>query len=235
MEVNFTVSDSLPVKAVSASGNMAAYANEPQDARDKRIVAFFADATNAVLWLVGFVLAIRSNALQGASIAQYLVSVRDNPSVPKDGEVSNYIALKAIPINGQLLPLRPEYKLSLRDMKVWGCLGCGSAHGSAQGSSKSKGAVQPNASALETNRFVYNPRTQELYTISATCWQKYILGLRKDKASGKLVQAFDHAGKPYVSRLNHFKEIPQDALKQIKELAKLDKPAVQPQDKPKTA
>ena len=68
--------------------------------------------------------------------------------------------------------------LSLRSISLWGCPFCGSAHGSGVGVSRSI-----NVSALEGNQFYYNPLTQQLFTISATCLRKQA-GLAERFAEG---------------------------------------------------
>lgn len=64
-------------------------------------------------------------------------------------------------------PLPEQFSLSLRSISVWGCPFCGTAHGSGVGISRSV-----NVPGLEGNQFYYNPLTQQLFTISATCLRK---------------------------------------------------------------
>ena len=64
-------------------------------------------------------------------------------------------------------PLPEQFLLSLGSISLWGCPFCGTAHGSGVGVSRSV-----NISSLEGNQFYYNPLTQQLFTISATCLRK---------------------------------------------------------------
>ena len=64
-------------------------------------------------------------------------------------------------------PLPEQFRLSLQSIRIWGCPFCGTAHGSGFGISR---AV--NVANLESNQFYYNPATQQLFTISATCLRK---------------------------------------------------------------
>ena len=63
--------------------------------------------------------------------------------------------------------LHEQFRLSLQSISLWGCPFCGSAHGSGVGVSRSI-----NVPSLESNQFYYNPLTQQLFTISATCLRK---------------------------------------------------------------
>lgn len=87
----------------------------------------------------------------GKTLAQYLA----------DGEEIGREAL-AFPH-----PLPEQFRLSLQSIALWGCPFCGTAHGSGVGVSRSV-----NAAGLESNQFYYNPLTQQLFTISATCLRK---------------------------------------------------------------
>ena len=64
-------------------------------------------------------------------------------------------------------PLPEQFRLSLNSISLWGCPFCGSAHGSGVGVSRFV-----SVSGLEGNQFYYNPLTQQLFTISATCLRK---------------------------------------------------------------
>jgi hypothetical protein len=64
-------------------------------------------------------------------------------------------------------PLPEQFRLSLESVSLWGCPFCGSAHGSGVGVSRSVSVL-----GLESNQFYYNPLTQQLFTISATCLRK---------------------------------------------------------------
>jgi hypothetical protein len=64
-------------------------------------------------------------------------------------------------------PLHEQFRLSLPAISLWGCPFCGTAHGSGVGVSRSV-----NVASLESNQFYYNPLTQQLFTISATCLKK---------------------------------------------------------------
>jgi hypothetical protein len=64
-------------------------------------------------------------------------------------------------------PLHEQFRLSLQSIWLWGCPFCGSAHGSGIGVSRSV-----SVPGLEGNQFYYNPLTQQLFSISATCLRK---------------------------------------------------------------
>jgi hypothetical protein len=133
----------------------------------ERMRAFWNAKTNAVLYVVGQLLAVLVN---GKTLAQHLL---DKAAIPlKD---------IAIPVDDKgtlrTFPLASGYVLSLETIGTWGCPACHSAHGSGVAPSR-----RQEVAKLESNVFYYNPATRELFTISASCYEKYCAGVVGPKA-----------------------------------------------------
>lgn len=145
----------------------ATVSNESEDKRLARLAAYF--RIPGKLYSVGYLLA---SVVNGKSIAAHIEA---------DNAYSK--VLKTVTINGTRYPLRDGYTLSLAtcrtptksdgtpsDTPHWGCLACGSAHGS--GIYPSKG--NPKAKGLVTNQFFYSVESRDMFCISDTCWKTYI-------------------------------------------------------------
>ena len=151
-----TVKVIAPRKKISAGTQ-----NEKAPARKARMVAYWKDSKNAVLYSVGNILAMPVD-VSGKTIAQVIA----------DGKTE--VELDSLTLaSGQVLDLKPGYKFSLRDMRDWRCPACHSAHGSGVYPSK-----QVNSDLLaDANAFYYNPKTRDLFTISTSCWGSYVKAL----------------------------------------------------------
>jgi len=150
--LNLTVTVDRDPSAVRKGVN-----NESEDKRIARLTAFYAAKENSKFYAVGQLLA---TAHKGKTLAAHLA----------DGAE---FAMGTVSINGVSYPLREGFVLSLdtvaKGETAWGCVACRSAHGSGVAPSK---AV--NVKTLASNQFYYNPATKDLFTVSATCWNKYV-------------------------------------------------------------
>jgi len=151
----FTVTDS--VRAPQGKGN----GKEKKANRLNRMRAFWAHTNNKTLYAVGTLLAMQY-ADTGMTAADVLVA---------GGKVE--IGVAELEVSGRVLPLPEGFSISLANIsKTWGCPACRSAHGSG---------VYPSSAVdstlLAKTRWYYNPTTQELFTISATCLGDYVQAL----------------------------------------------------------
>lgn len=148
--------------AVVLGGKRAAKSvrGESQDVRDERIARFWADPINAVLIPVGKLLGLSDGT--GGILADHVArgAAISIPEVTSDGIVLNarhqVISLATIDLLGE-----------------WGCVGCGSAHGSGVTPSKGK----PKSKGLATNLWYYRPYDGALFVISESCWKTYVSAL----------------------------------------------------------
>jgi hypothetical protein len=131
-------------------------------AREARMRNFWAAPENRWLFRIGKLL---ENDVEGVSLAQRLAQGEE-------------IELNSITVADQYLPLQPRLTLSLNSLSEWGCPACHSAHGSGVAPSRNISADE-----LAKNEFYYNPATERLFTISKTCFKKYVeaLGARTDR------------------------------------------------------
>jgi len=132
---------------------------ESRSARMNRMRAFWAAPENHELFTIGELLAEKD---EGRTIAERIVAGEDIP-------------IETISVNGSALPLAAGFRLSLNSISSWACPACHSAHGSGIFPSR-----DTNTAGLERCKFYYNPRTRCIFTISNTCWRRYVeeLGVR---------------------------------------------------------
>jgi hypothetical protein len=128
--------------------------NESRSAR-LRQRDFWADPKNAVLHPVGRLLA--ELGPDGRTLAEVVAG----------GEPLE--EMETISFDGHILPLAANTELSLATVAVWGCPFCRSAHGSGIYPSRAVSAMN-----LATSKFYYRPSDQRLFTISNSCWKKYV-------------------------------------------------------------
>lgn len=134
-----------------------------------RMRRFWSDEKNAVLYSIGKLL---------QPIAQKMIA-REEFTLPE-----------AIKVSGKNVPLAPGQVLSLSNVSTWGCPACQSAHGTG-----SKSSPNPNAGYLAQNQFYYNPVTQRVFAISATCFKQYVRDL---KQTGRIRNIADFNATPAV-------------------------------------
>lgn len=151
--------------------------NESEDKRLHRLEGFFGQK-GLTLYSVGNLLAAK---VDGKSIAARMAE--DNTYA---------LPMASISINGQSYQLREGFVLSIDTCRtptnadglamelppVWGCLGCGSAHGSGIAPSKGK----PKQSGLESNQFFYCVQTRDLFVISNNCYKSYVTDAGRSKS-----------------------------------------------------
>jgi hypothetical protein len=144
----------LEVTGISTPKAITGKPSEDRKAREARMKLFWADKGNATLYNIGRLLAVN---VQGKTLAERLVN----------GEEFEMESIQTV--NGQVLPLVPGFKLSLKTLSVWGCPACRSAHGSGVYPSR-----EADVDLLTENKFFYNPVSRSLFTISSTCWGDYV-------------------------------------------------------------
>jgi hypothetical protein len=147
----------LETMKIAAPGKSGGKSNEDRKGREVRMRNFWSHGDNAQIFNLGKLLSIN---VEGKTLAELLVQGQEL-------ELSNITA-----VNGVVLPLQPNFKLSLKTLAVWGCPACRSAHGSGVYPSR-----ETDAELLAANPFYYNPKTKALFTISRTCWGDYVKGL----------------------------------------------------------
>lgn len=148
----------LNVTAANTFGRGTVASAENRAQRITRMTAFWSDPSNAKLYPVGRLLAQKVDATK--TVADVLVA-------------GQTIEMDSITVDGKQLPLVAGFSLSLANMpSVWGCVACGSAHGSGIAPSR-----EVSTALLQTVKFFYNPATRALVTISATCWTDYVKAL----------------------------------------------------------
>lgn len=130
---------------------------EAQDVRDARIDRFWQNPINAILIPVGKLFAESDH--QGGILADHIASGAS-------------FGIPEVNADGITLYARPQvFSLATMDLEgEWGCLGCGSAHGSGVTPSKGK----PKSKGLATNLFYYRPYDGAVFTISKSCWDEYV-------------------------------------------------------------
>jgi hypothetical protein len=154
---SFTIStqDAKAVRGINPS-------NEGGEDRTTRMQDYFLKSENQTIYSVGKLLAYPADE-HGTTGAELIAQ-------------GGSVEIESLEVNGMTLPLSSGFALSLDNLKVWGCLACGSAQGSHRYPSQ-----KVNVNLLAANDFYYNPSTQELFTISPTCWGKYIKALGNAK------------------------------------------------------
>jgi hypothetical protein len=152
----------LVLKVTAKSASKSAVGQRDTNKVNALMRAFW--KTNPVVYKVGRFLAEEH---EGMTLAAHLAAGREFKNLP---------AIMAE--NGRVLPLQEGFTLSLKTLDIWGCPACESAHGSGVGQS---GKV--NVAALESCKFYYSPSTKKFFTISTTCWGKYVkaLGYANDR------------------------------------------------------
>lgn len=78
----------------------------------------------------------------------------------------------SIKLNGQVYPLKPGQTLSLETIDSWGCPACRSQHGTGV-----RPSPRVNPVALAQVDFYYAPKSQLIFSVSASCWGQYVKGL----------------------------------------------------------
>lgn len=149
----------LTYNVTSTGKGSAGVSKESEAQRIERMTAFYGDKANKRFLSAGKLLAVRM--ADGRTVAAHIAGGAEIP-------------LTVVNINGQRLPLADGFVLSLATVQAgdgprWGCIACCSAHGSGCYPSTSV-----NVKLLESNRFFYNPETRQLFTVSDSCWTKYV-------------------------------------------------------------
>jgi hypothetical protein len=147
----------MKLKAVTVSGNAGsgAHSREPENERINRIARHFAKPENQVYVPLGKLFSI---------VPELAVDLLKN---------GKSIPVTEIDIEGKTFPVREGFTISLANIKVWGCVACGSAEGTAVFPSPRKGGTNPRRFA-ELTDWYYVHGTRELVCISQTCFSKYI-------------------------------------------------------------
>ena len=139
--------------------------NEDKSARIARMAAEWSHDKNMRLFPVGKLLARPINGKQD--------SLRLADVVAKGGEIK----MSAVIIGGKAYPLQDGFAISLKTCpQSWGCLVCGSAHGSGIKPSK-----RVDADGLADNVFYYRPSDRAMFSISATCWKDYVVNAKVER------------------------------------------------------
>jgi hypothetical protein len=157
----------LEVTSGSVQSSGASVSNESEDKRLARLAAYF--RLPGKLYSVGNLLA---TVVNGKTLAAHIEADNTYSKV-----------LRTVTINGTRYPLRDGFAIGLAtcrtptkadgtpsDTPHWGCLACGSAHGSAIYPSKGRA----KAKGLVTNQFYYSESSRDMFCISDTCWKTYI-------------------------------------------------------------
>lgn len=93
--------------------------------------------------------------------------------------------------NTYLAIAEPSQLLSLNQLIKWACPACLSAHGTGKGTSASRSTV-PNPARLATCEFYYSQVSGRLFTISQTCFDKYVDGWGKKSRIIEVPYDFDN-------------------------------------------
>lgn len=115
-----------------------------------------------------------ADARQFVNVGRFLATQYEGKSLGEHLVNGKSFNVTSVTIDGKRLPVKSfDLALTESSLKVWGCPSCGSAHGTNMGASR-KANSEPDSRLLAANRWYYNPKTQALFTISATCWQTYV-------------------------------------------------------------
>lgn len=133
--------------------------NESEDVRIGRIADYFGQKSSKGFLVLGKLLAMVTP--NGKTLAARIAA---GESIP----------LTKLTLNGATIELPAGFVLSMDTVgsgdNPWGCLACRSAHGTGIAPSK-----RVDIKLLESNKFYFNPETRHLFSVSASCWTKYIL------------------------------------------------------------
>jgi len=123
---------------------------ESQDARKRRMIHHWGLQENTVIYPVGTLISEASakSILEGTPVM-----------------------IEGVRINRIVYPVANQ-RIGLANINEWGCPVCHSAHGTGVAPSPRK-----SVELLAGSKWFYNPTTQAIFTISASCWGSWVVGI----------------------------------------------------------